>query len=243
MGGDKIQWEDGQGRPGRRPDEEVLDRVLAEIKKEDPERAKQLSELREKNPDEFQNELREHGREYFAKVARQIWDERRKESQEEFLKWLDQEYPEEAKELAKVRETGDAELYGKKVEITNRKYRRIYDAWRWNPEMGKILKEDLALKEVRDELIEKVKAETDRSKKVALRAQLQRTVERRFDLIVRRKQIAYEQLLKRLEELQQLIKQSRDDLIKAQDKEYKEENVKKRMKDLLDEQREFNWSD
>jgi hypothetical protein len=221
----------------------MIDRVLEEIKKEKPEKAKELAELRKKDPEKFGEELREHGREYFGRIIRETMDARRKEAQEEFLKWLEKEYPKEAKELAKWRDEGDEELYGKKVELANRKYKHIYDAWRWNPDMGRILKEDLALQELRDELVVKIKSEKDSSKKKELRAQLERTVAGRFDLIVRRKQIALEQLMKRLEDLQRLIERSRNDLIKTQDKEYKQENVKNRIQDLLDEEGDvpFKW--
>lgn len=242
----KIQWEEGRrgprGRGGPLSDE-VIDRVLEEIKKKKPEKAKELAELRKKDPAKFGEELREHGREHFGKIAREAWEARRKEGQEEFLNWLKEEYPEEARSLDTIRASGDAEVYEKKFEIAERKYGHIHRSWRWNPEMGKILKEDLALKELRDEIVERIKGEDKDSKKAELRTNLKRVVARRFDLIVRRKQLAYEELQKRLEELQKLIRESRDDLIKAQDKDYKDENVDKRMKDLLEEKQGFQWPD
>jgi len=242
IGEDKIQWEDGRrgprGRGGPLSDD-IIDRVLEEIKKDKPEKAKQLAELRKKDPEKFGAELREHGREHFGKIAREAWEARRKEGQEEFLKWLKDEYPEEGKALATIRASGDAGLYEKKFEIAERKYGHIHRSWRWNPEMGKILKEDLALKDLRDELVEKIKDEDKDSKKAEFRTQLKRVVARRFDLIVMRKQLAYEELQKRLEDLQRLIRESWNDLIKAQDRDYKEENVEKRMKDLLGEP--FIW--
>jgi len=61
----------------------------------------------------------------------------------------------------------------------------------------------------------------------------------RFDLIVRRKQIAYERLLKRLEELQKKVRESRGEIAKWRSDELKNENVKQRMQDLLEPK--FNW--
>ena len=71
--------------------------------------------------------------------------------------------------------------------------------------------------------------------------ELEEVIGQRYDLIVRRKQIAYEWLLKRLEELQNQIKESRADILKAQDSKVKAVNIKERTQELLKEKKGFNW--
>jgi len=239
---DDIWAEDGPRGPRRPPlSDEIIDRVLEEIKKDNPAKARELSELRKKDAEKFRTELLEQGREYFRKIFREQWEEGRRKAMEEFLTWLSKEYPEEAKELDKFRDH-DPELYNKKYEIASRKYRQIYDAWRRNPELGQILKEDYSLRERRDDLIEKIKNERSRSKREKLEDELETVVAGRFDLIVRRKQISYQELVKRLQELQKLIEEGRSELIQAQDPAYKQENVQERMRDLLRRSdRRFGW--
>ena len=103
--------------------------------------------------------------------------------------------------------------------------------------------EDLELQKRRDELVGKIKAaRSDRQKeKEKLTAQLEEVVSLRYDLIVRRKQIAYERLLKWLEELRNRIKESRAEIGKWQDAKTKAENVKQRTKELIEGKKGFNW--
>ncbi|MHC4145830.1 MAG: hypothetical protein ACYSUD_13735, partial [Planctomycetota bacterium] len=56
----------------------------------------------------------------------------------------------------------------------------------------------------------------------------------RYDLILRRKQIEYERLLRWVEGLQNRIKKSRAEIAEAKKKEAKAENVKKRKSELLE---------
>lgn len=237
---DSIWQEDRPG--GRRrhhAQEEITDRVLEEMRKNDPETAKRLAKLREEDPEKFQEELRKHGQEYFDKVVRAYMEARRKRWQEEFLEWYSENYSDQAKELGELRES-DPEVYTEKLEFVMRKYRHIYETSRRNPPLGQVLREDLALREQRDEYLTKIKSSESESKKRELKQKLEEVVARRFDLIVRRKQIAYEELLEKLEELKEKIKEGRDELLKARDRTYKEENVKERMKSLLSEPG-FRW--
>jgi hypothetical protein len=239
---DRPQEPRGEGRPPwLEMDPNLIERVMQEIKKSDPGKAKELESLREKDPDRFRDELREHGREAFAKIGREYWDSMRRRWHNEFVEWLQEHYSREAEELTKSRER-DPELYAKKFEIVSRKYRPLYDAWRRNPELGKVMMEDFELRERHDELLRKVKGEKNDAKRRELVEVLRQVVDRRFELIVKRKEIAYEDLLKKLEELQKDVKKSREDLTKAKDQKYKQENVEKHLKELLEENMPgFNW--
>ena len=133
--------------PGRRRIEltdEEIDRIMDGLKQRSPEKAKELAELRKKDPDKFREELVRHAREEFFKVAGERMQKWQAERRARFLEWLAEKVPEEAKELAKLKERSP-DLYGKKYELVWRKYGRIYNESRRNPELEKVLLEDLRL--------------------------------------------------------------------------------------------------
>jgi hypothetical protein len=232
-----------RGGPGRGRFEltdEEIDRILKDLKERSPEKAKELTELRKKEPDKFREELWRHAREEFGKVARERWEKWLQKRREAFLEWFGENMPEEAKELAGLKETSP-DHYGEKYELFWRKYGRIYEENRRNPELAKILLEDVKLQKRRDDLIARIKAtKSDRQQK-RIQTELEEVVGLRYDLIVRRKQMAYEWLLKRLEELQNRINESRAEILKAQDAKVKQDNIKKRTKELLEKKKEFPW--
>ncbi len=210
------------------------------MKERSPEKAKELTELRKKDPDKFREELRRHAREEFGRVVRERIEKWRKQRQEDFLEWLAKSLPDEAEELAKLKER-DPKLYDQKYELALKKYGRIYEESRRNPELAEVHIEDIRLQKRRDQLLSKINATTNRREKQKLTEELEEVVGRRYDLIVRRKQIAYEWLLKRLEELQNRINESRAEILKAQDAKVKEGNIKKRTQELLEEKKGFPW--
>lgn len=215
--------------------DEEIERLLKTL---EAKKAKELTKLRETEPEKFRNELRNQARDEFEKVIRERIEQWRKARRAEFLEWLEKNSRREARELTKLKGK-DPELYNKKFDLVWRKYRRIYEAWRRNPDLGKVLLEDLGLKKRVEELVGAIKNTKDDKKKNELRAKLKGVVSARFDLIVRRQQIAYKQLLKRLEELQKQINENRDQMIKSRDKKVKEREVEARIIDLLDPN--FKW--
>lgn len=234
----------GQGLgPGPRrfelTDERIED-ILKGLKERDPGKAAELAELREKDPEKFKAEIRKVMREHFGKMVREGMETRRLKRDAEYLEWLGKNYPKEAEKLAELKEK-DPELYITKFNLSLAKYGYIFDAWRQNPELAEVLKEDLELRKKRDELLRKIKAATSEKQKKELTAQLEEVVGSRFDLIVRRKQIAYERLLKRLEELNRQVKESRDEIVEWQDEKFKAENARKRTQDLVGGIVKFNW--
>jgi hypothetical protein len=228
----------GRGRFGL-TDEEV-DQILKDLKERSPEKAKELEEIREKNPEKFREELRRHAREEFGKVVRERIEKWRQQRQTEFVEWLQKSLPKEADELTKLKDR-DPDLYGKKYDQAWRNYGRIFEESRRSPELSKILMDDFKLQKRTDELTAKIKAAGNEREKKKLTAELEEVVGLRYDLIVRKKQLAYEWLLKRLEELQNYIKESRAELGIWQDPKTKAENVKERVEYLLKEKKEFHW--
>lgn len=164
--------------------------------------------------------------------------ERMRERHDEYLEWLEKDYPEEAEELAKVREK-KPELYMRRIGLSLKKYGRIAEAAKENPELAKALKENLELKERRDKLLRKIRAASSENEKKELIAQLEEVVSSRFDLIIKLKQIAYERLRKELEELKERVKQSEAEVEKWKD--VKDEKVKERLEKLISRTEELNW--
>jgi len=99
----------------------------------------------------------------------------------------------------------------------------------------------LELRDKRDELLKKIKAAKEEEEKKKLSAELREVAGDRFDLIVRRKEIAYEQLLKRLAELKKQVEENKAEIAEWKDPKFKEENVKKHLEDLLKGLPKFRW--
>ncbi|MFC1637060.1 hypothetical protein ACFL5Z_19745 [Planctomycetota bacterium] len=134
------------------------------------------------------------------------------------------------------------DYYRKKYELVWRKYDQIFEENRRNPELAGVLLEDVKLKDRRDELVKKIKTTKSRKESERLTAKLEEVIGLRYDVILRRKQIAYERLLQWLEELQDRIKESRADIRTYRDPQNKEANIKQRTKELLgDKKKKFPW--
>lgn len=242
-----IWTEDGPEGPrwrhGRRPPElteDIIEQIMKNLQENNPAKARELAELRKNNPEKFEAELRRYGREEFGRIIRERIESRRRKQHDEYIQWLEKNYPEEAEKLSRIREK-DPEIYIEQFGHSLRQYGRIFEASKENPELAEVLKEDLELKKKRDELLRKIIATDNEQKKKELTSRLEEIVNNRFDLIVRRKQIAYEQLLKKLEQLQKQIKESRDEIAKWRNEQFKIENVKRRVNDLIGETHEFKW--
>lgn len=251
------------------PTEERIERMMNHLAKVNPKQAEELEKLRAKDPDKFRAELREAVREQFGRRYGDHREEdfgrrlgppeerpfgpgpagpgeppfgprmRMRERQTEYLEWLEENYPEEAERLAKVREE-NPELYMRQIGLSLKKYGRIAEAARENPELAEILKHDLELKEQRNRLLRKITVAND-DKKEKLVKELQDVVSARFDLIVRRKQMRYEQLLEKLEKLREEVEQNEVEVDKWKDTEFKNKNIKVRVEELLSKTEKFDW--
>jgi len=241
-----IWTEDESPAPRRGPrrfelTEEEIGRIMEGLKKRDPEKAKELAGLREKEPEKFNAELRRHAQEEFGKVIRERIEKWREQRRNDFLEWLQKIVPSEAKELAELK-SKNPDLYAKKYELASNKYDRLFNESRRHPELVDVIKEDLELKKRREELRAKIKAAKNEKQRKKLVEELEEVVGNRYDLLVRRKQIAYEQLLKWLEELKNRIMESRAEIGRLRDDKVKAENVKKRTQELIEGKKEgIDW--
>lgn len=157
----------------------------------------------------------------------------------EYLEWLKENYPEEAEKLAEVGEQ-DLELYRKALSLSYKKYGKIERAEKEHPELAAALKEDMELKQQRDGLLKAIETASG-DQKQELISELEEVVSSRFDLIVKRKQIRYEQLRKKLERLKEQVEQSETEVEKWKDAEFKDDNVKARVGELLNQTEKIDW--
>ena len=119
-----------------------------------------------------------------------------------------------------------------------RKYSKIMDAEKRNPELAEVLKEDLETQKLRTQLLAEFK-KTDEKERTQLTEELQQLVSRRFDLIVRKKQLQYQELQKRLEKMQAELKERQQEVKKLQ--ETKQQAIKQRLNELLGKSEKLNW--
>jgi hypothetical protein len=237
---------------------ERVERMLEMIRRSDPQAADRLQKLYNENIDAFKEESREYMRSHWQEIYpghrdhgpqqgrrsgrrddRQ-WQERMKDMQkkhEEYLNWLKENYPAEANELEQVRQENPG-LYMRRLMKSGRKYGPVAAAAKKNPALAEVLKQDIELKDQRDEILMKLQSATPEDKD-ALAAQLKGVVSGRFDLIIKRRQLQQQELLKRLEDLKKQVKESEKEV--EQWKASKDKEVDARVKELLGQTEKFHW--
>lgn len=281
------------------PTEEMIDRMMNRLEAADPEKAQELTKLREESPERFKKEIieimrermrqmirerqgqggfgggygamgmqgREGGRdeaggpggreriELEGREARTARSPERTPSmmtrmrggmrmspqeKENFMKWLGENYPDEVKKLSELKEK-NPELFERQFYLIWMKYRRIYHAVRENPELAEIFKEQHELNSLQERLLRRIGSVKDEKEKKELIERLGEVLSKKFDLIVRRKQIAYEQLLRRLKELEKYVRESEAKVEEWQNPEFKKEQVKARIEELVGKEKKFDW--
>jgi hypothetical protein len=158
----------------------------------------------------------------------------------ELMAWLEKHEPAEAEKLRTLREDMP-EIFNKRMGLGLRRYGRIMEAEKENPELAAVLKEDLELKQQRDRLLRQIRKATDEQEKEKLVGELNDVVGARFDLILKRKQMEYEELRKRLQRLKREVEKSEENVRKWKDGDYKAANVKARVEELMGGKRKFDW--
>ena len=213
------------------PGEVMIKAMMERIANTDPLRAEELEKLRETDPEEFKKEIGKTMREMSHRPVRSCdrqkgrrgrgqrmempfetrgqggrrWPAIMRQRHEEYLEWLQDNYPDQAKELIELREQ-DPQLYMRRLGLSFKTYGKIAEAAKENLKLAEILKEDLELKKQRDGLLSRIKDTTDDKKKQQLVKELEEVVSARFDLVVERTQIRYEQLSQKLERLKKELK-------------------------------------
>ncbi len=165
---------------------------------------------------------------------------RRHQQHREFIEWLKENYPDEAEKIEKLRE-GKPDMHKKRRGMAMRKYREIFEASKKNPELAEILKKDLTLRRQRRKLTRQIKASEDEDQKKSLKTELKAVVGQRYDLLIKRKQLEYKQLRKKLAQLKAELEKKQADVKKWQQPEFKAKSVNDRIDELTSGKRKFRW--
>jgi hypothetical protein len=168
---------------------------------------------------------------------------RLRERHNELLEWLavEDNYPVEAKRLLNLQES-KPDIFEKQITLSLKVYGKIMDTEKFSPEMADIMKEELELTKKEGTLQRRIKATKDEKKKADLIEQLKETVSQKYDIILKRRQLAYEDLLKKLDELKEQINKRKAAVQRWKDPAFKKENITTRMNELLNGSEEFKWN-
>jgi hypothetical protein len=243
------------------------DMLMEMIEKDDPEHFEYLVELRETNPEEFlvvledtadhyRNQMPNSPEREFSRRNQREHRERRpgpdrrpgrrpiglgiqrlEEHLEEYMEWLEENYPEEAELLENAREE-EPNSFRRRLRMSIEKFGHIYKTSIENPELAEMLKEDMELKQLRNEILEEL-TEAEENEKEWLQEQLKDVVNKRFDIIMQRKQFHYNMLKQKLEELQKELQMREEELDKLKQK--KNQAVEERLSELLGKSETINW--
>ena len=159
---------------------------------------------------------------------------------EEFVKWIGEVYPEDANELGALK--NDESKYQEKLRTLARRHRRKFEMSRGNAELGKILRSQEELNISESRCLEIIRGDSGSEEKNAAVETLKEVLSRKYDLIVARKKMVYEQLSKRLEELQKQVNESQSMIDKYQEADFKEGQLKARLEELIGKERGFDWN-
>ncbi len=240
-----------------------LESFLVRLEQEDPNRAAELRSLRQSDPQKFQEVVRAELERFLRAGDRprspepmagpqgpmgagpggsgggpgSRWLEHLQRRHEEFIQWLQKNNPELAAELEQIREK-DPALYFTRVMDARRRYDPIMETEKRNPELAKVLLEDLAMQKQRDELLKKLRG-TEGAEREKLLQELKTLVSQRFDLIIRKKTLQYQELEQRLKRLQEEIEKRRSEISKLQ--AGKQQAVEEHVKDLTAQAEKMSW--
>lgn len=222
--------------------EKQIQEILEQLKKTDPSKAAQLEELRDKNAEKFITAIRDEIKQQQKKPAseqpkQEKWKEELFKKHEAFLVWLKKQYPQDYKELFEL-QIEDPEKYVQRFMDLMKIYEPIQKMEKYNPKLSDTMKKNLDLQKRRDALLLQIRI-ASKEQQPKLAEELRSVVSQRFDCIVLEKQLQYQWLRKRLDDLTKKVEtraQELDSLNKN-----KEQCVEDRMKELMERTEKVNW--
>jgi hypothetical protein len=165
------------------------------------------------------------------------WRERMEKMHNDFIAWLEKNYPEQAEAIKPLREKQPEEYMARTMELM-RKYEPIMRAEKNNPKLARAMKDDLELQKQRDALLKEIRTAEGKEKEKLI-ADLKDNVARRFDVIMTKKQLQYDDLKKRLEGLQKEVKTRESELEKL--KTTKDKAVSEHLNELVSQAEKVQW--
>lgn len=199
-----LERESGRGQLTK----ERLDQIIKYTSQGKPEEEKRLRKLHEDDQKKFWDEVRA----FFERNRPQgngqgprggRWREQLERRHDEFLQWLKENYPELEKDLTWLRENNPDE-YFRRFLATRKKYESVRAVQKRHPELAAVLKEGIDLADDRDELLREIHCAGNKRRQKLIE-ELRDIVSRRFDLIVKKKELQYQDLHGRLQRLQERL--------------------------------------
>jgi hypothetical protein len=222
--------------------EKQIQEILDQFKKTDPAKAAKFEELRYKDAEKFITAIRDEIKQQQKKTApekpkQEKWKEELFKKHEAFLVWFNKQYPQDHKELIEL-QVEDPEKYVQRFMDLMKLYEPIQRMEKYNPKLSDTMKKNLELQKRRDALLLQIRI-ASKEQQPKLIEELRNVVSQRFDTIVVEKQLQYQWLRKRLNDLTKKVEtraQELDSLNKN-----KEQCVEDRMKELMERTEKVNW--
>lgn len=244
----------GQNRHNLTPDEMI---EMARVK--DPELAKELEALKD-NPKEFMEKIRElkmgdtprnqekspadgqngnRGRQ--GEAGMNNLKQRYADRNAEFIEWLEINYPEPAAKVKNAFEANPDSAFKDTMHIWG-VYRGIFEMEKRNPDLALLMKKDLELKDRRDAVLDELACCSDEKKATTLKAELKDLVSARFDIIVEKRRLKFEELNARIQELQKEIQKEQKDLDSLNER--RNEIISERVNEIISEKKKqaISWN-
>jgi hypothetical protein len=222
--------------------EKQIQEILDRLKKTDPSKAAQLEELRYRNAEKFITAIRDEIKLQQKKTApeqptQETWKEELFKKHEAFLVWFKKQYPQDHKELIEL-QIEDPEKYVQRFMDLMKIYEPIQKMERYNQKLADTMKKNLDLQKRRDELLLQIRI-ASKEQQPKLIEELRSVVSQRFDTIVLEKQLQYEWLRRRLDDLTKKVEQRAKELESLN--KNKEQSVQDRMNELMERTEKVNW--
>jgi hypothetical protein len=164
--------------------------------------------------------------------------ERMMKKHDEYTEWFKKEFPAEAEKLESLRQK-HPEQYMKQMQSCQKKYAPIMKAQQHNPQLAEVLKEDIQLQSQRDTLLKEYRS-ADKKEREAIKKELENVVNSRFDIVVKKKQLRYEEMLKKLQKLEEKVNAQQAEVENLKDK--KGDAVEQRIEELVGKTEKIDWN-
>ena len=166
------------------------------------------------------------------------WKKLVEKKHEAFFAWLEQNYPARADELKELGNK-DPKQFSQQMAEFLKTYEPIQKTDKHNPELGQLLRQDLELIEKRDQLLLNLRNSKDKAEQDKMLDELKTIVSARFDVIIQKKQVEYNQIRERLDAMNKKLEEHGSELKKLKDE--KGQSVEKRMKELTEGTIKMDW--
>jgi hypothetical protein len=216
---DKGDWQ--QPRRGRMQKDEESENRRGETDRQRPMPSHEPQMGRERS---------ERGRDSYMEIM--------KRRNEEFSLWLSENFPEQAEKFEQAVDANPERGFRDMMPVMM-KYRDIFETEKKNPELAALMKKDIELQQRRDEVVEQIRTTQGKAENEELKKHLVDIVAARFDLIMEKRQMRFEELRQRLEALEKEIAKQQEDLTILNDQ--RDAQIDKRVDELLEQDHAIKW--